>query len=181
MMSAIIEFMSEMVDKFDDWVLNKHIWLQRIRFFHSSDSAGLPLGRATHKYRRFSMTNEDRITLAILSFIMITGLLFLLASFAGLSIIPVAQERSPILAGVSLVFIAASAFLFFRFSKGKLKSDINSLSVEEIRIEAIKKIKTASFLAKMIKEESNNNVRKAAIERLKELEGSPGGLFTRKK
>lgn len=99
---------------------------------------------------------------------MTVGLFFFGATIFDISFIGLDSTKSQIIITVSLVFIFSGVYYSYMALKGKLKPD--GKSVTEIRKQAIEKIKTESYLAKIAKEDPDSKVRNKAIERLQELE-----------
>lgn len=106
--------------------------------------------------------------LLIACYVVTVGLFLFGATIFDISFIGLASTKPQIIIIISFLLIVSGCYYGYRALKGKLKPE--GKSVTEIRKQAIEKIKTESYLAKIAKEDSDSEVRNKAIERLQELE-----------
>ncbi len=111
---------------------------------------------------------KDKYPLFIACYVAAVGFFFSGATLFDIPSIRFDSSKPQIIIIISLLFIISGIYYSYRALKGKLKPE--GKSVTEIRKQALGKIKTESYLAKVAKEDSDSEVRKKAIERLQELE-----------
>lgn len=104
----------------------------------------------------------------VAGYTVVVGLFFLISSLIDTPFLNAEPPGSYILSVVSIIFIAVGSFYTYLLHKGKLKR--TGKSIAEVRQEAIEKIKDPALLSKIALEDSNPECRKAAKERLEDLE-----------
>jgi len=111
---------------------------------------------------------KKNFPLLVACYVVAVGLFFSVATFFDISSIGLYSTKPKTIVTISFLLIISGAYYSYRSLKGKLEPE--GKSVTEIRKQAIEKIKTESYLAKIAKEDSDSEVRKKAIERLQALE-----------
>jgi len=76
------------------------------------------------------------------------------------------------LAGISIIFLILGVRYGYLAFKGKLEP--KGVTVKEVRKQALRKIKSEAYLAKVIKEDPDPGVRKTALKRLEEITSEGG-------
>jgi len=83
------------------------------------------------------------------------------------------KESNPyVLMGISLIFFILGVRYGYLALRGKLEP--KGITVKDVRKEALRKIKSEAYLAKVIKEDPDPGVRKTALKRLEEITSEDG-------
>ncbi|MFO7556658.1 MAG: HEAT repeat domain-containing protein [Desulfobacterales bacterium] len=76
------------------------------------------------------------------------------------------------LTGISIIFFILGVRYGYLALRGKLEP--KGVTVKEVRKQALRKIKSEAYLAKVIKEDPDPGVRKTALKRLEEITSEGG-------
>jgi hypothetical protein len=100
-------------------------------------------------------------------FVITVGLLFCVSSLIEGALLDPKPPGSHFLLGISLLFIGIGIYSIYLLRQGKLKK--SGKSITEVRQESVKKLKDPALLAQIVSEDQNSEIRKAAENRLEEL------------
>lgn len=113
---------------------------------------------------------ERTLSHLIAGYLIAVGLLFGFSSVFGSLFIEVQPEGKFYVFGISVVFVLAGIASLFLLRKGMLKKQGSSIS--QVRQEAVEKMKDPELLSRIALEESEEELKEAAKERLKEVKGT---------
>lgn len=114
------------------------------------------------------MNLKSAFPVMVMGFVLLTGAFFLVAGLGGIPFLSVDAARTPAVAILAGVFMAASILFYLAWQQGRLRKQGKTLL--EVRLQAVEKAKEPSTLVKIAEDpDEHPDVRKRAGERLKDL------------
>ncbi|MGA9177339.1 MAG: HEAT repeat domain-containing protein [Desulfobacterales bacterium] len=97
----------------------------------------------------------------------VVGLIFSILPVVQTSLMDFKEPNKYFLMGISFIFLILGVRYGYLALKGELKP--SGISVNKVRKQSLKKIKTPAYLAKIAKEDPDPEVRQEAIKRLEAI------------
>lgn len=114
------------------------------------------------------MNSKEVLPVAIMGYLLLTGLFFLIASTVGTPFVTPETPGKYYLTAISLSFILLASCFLVLWQRGRLEK--KGITIVDIRKETIEKMKDETFLAKVVTDENEYfEVRERAAERLEEI------------
>jgi hypothetical protein len=115
------------------------------------------------------MQFEKTLAHIVAGYLIAVGLFFGFASVFRIPFVDVQPTGKFLVLGVSAVFLLVGIGSFFLLRQGKLKK--KGVSMSKVRQRAVEKMKDPELLSRIALKDSDEKLREAAQERLKEMKG----------
>jgi hypothetical protein len=103
----------------------------------------------------------------VASYLIVVGLFFIVSDILDATYLSAEPPGEYFLHGISVFFIAAGAAAVYLKNQGRLKKSGKTL--KQVRLDAIENLKDTALLANIALDQEDEEIQKAAEERLKEI------------